>query len=432
MKKITACFLFCTVTIFASAQKVHFFAAINKFNAVNDYMAANFDPLVGKAVFTKADLDRLDEISNHLDAYSEEASLGPEYYGYVKTCVANYYYIAASIIQHARGFYDNRQLKDFAMNYFKRSIATETSYNHLAFSNTLKFTSTTDVDMDMKTGDIISHNVTNTHSVNAAFMGSYKNIALIEESDDMPDSALASYLRWINVGYAWRPLDHFTMDELSDALTDLNRVAPKAHYFSQDYMAFCLLSLHAPAIKEYWDSPLKEIDKEVIQKIYRLIDIAIASPGSVQYSGSLASDDALDRLDYAAMITPFYKLDKAGKLSMSDYTPSSLFIDCFYILKTRTLGADINQMLETLVKDCFTGYMDHLFKGNTLFVKKNLSEWDYGNLLWYKSLAAKYPIDEEATKLLEERIKYCSKKFKKEGPHAVYFKERLMFKPEQN
>lgn len=136
MKKIVA-LLSLIVATAASAQKVHFFAAINKFAAINNYMAANFDPFVGRNIFEKADLDRLNEVSNHLDAYSEDPSLGPDYYGYVKTCVANYYYIAANLIQHARGFYDNRQLKDFALNYLRRSIATETGYDHLAFSNTL-------------------------------------------------------------------------------------------------------------------------------------------------------------------------------------------------------------------------------------------------------------------------------------------------------
>lgn len=263
-------------------------------------------------------------------------------------------------------------------------------------------------------------------------MRSYKNIALIQESDNMPDSALQNYLNSIDVGYAWRPLDHFTKEELSEALSDLNRLASNAHYFSQGYMSFCLLSLHAAAIKDYWDAPLSAVDKDIIQKIYRLIDLAIASPVGIRYSGSLASDDALDRLDYATMVAPFYKLDRADKLSMTDYTPPSLFVDCFYILKTRSLGADMNQMLETLVKDCFTGYMNHLFKDNKQYVKKNLSQWDYGNLLWYKSLAAQYPIDEQASNLLDERIKYCSRKFKKEGPRSVYFKERLMFVPGQN
>lgn len=430
MKKILTLFAM-VITTAAAAQRVQFFASINKFTAINDYMAANFDPLVNKYIYTSADLQKLEEISKHLDNYSEDPSLGPDYYGYVKTCVANYYYMAASLVQRSRGFYDNRQLKDFTLNYLHKSIATETSYNHLAFSNTLKLTTVTNVEVDMKTGQLITSNTTGTHSVKPLFIRSYKNMAFIQESDNMPDSALANYLRWIDMGHEWWAVDHFTKEELSDVLTDMNRMAAKAHSFSQEYMRFCLLSLLAPAIKDQWDAPLSAIDKEVIQKIYRLVDLAVASSGDIKYSGSLAPESALNRLDYATMVTPFYKLDKAGKLSQTDRTPKSLFTDCFYILKTRTLGTNINQMLETLVKDCFTAYMQYWFKEKTEYQKKQLSQWDYGNLLWYRALAQQYPIDEEALKLLEERIKYCSKKFKKDGPRAVYYKEQLMYMPDQ-
>lgn len=429
MKKLATLLLLTLISIQLTAQGQHFFADINKFGDINDYMDKKFIPVRESGNFDKKGLAKLEEISKHLEAYSEDPSLGSTYYGYVKRCLANYYYIAGRMLQNCRGFYQNRELKDFATNYFRRSIATETSYNHLAFSSSLKFTFIDDVSVDMQNGGIHTQGTKATYTVKSSLAGAHKYLSIIQLSDDMPDSALMNYVTSLDVTYGWRPLEHFTKQELSAVLSELASFADKCHNFNRDYVQFCLLSLQAVGVKESWDYKRQPIDIEVAEKIDHLVSLAARSSSNIQYAGDLAY--SLDLLDCDLMVPPFYHLDIAGKLSYTEYAAIGLVRCCTYLLKTKQASDSTRLMMETLIKDNFVGYMENKFRDDDQLDKKRVTEYGYGELLWYQSLADKYPVSDKAGKLLDERIKNCRKKFKDKGPRPFSYKETVLFVPPQ-
>ncbi len=385
---------------------------INKFSDINDYVSGNLGPYQGKKNITQEDLKLFEQVSRHIDDYSN-TSLGPDYYGPAKRAQSNIYYFLGSTLLNSDGFFDNPALMNVALNYFDKSISTENSYNHDAFSPSLQVKTTIESHVDMKTGDYHSTNSYENYNPQPLFLLAYRGKAFIFNTQNKPDSALVSYMKSATMDNDLNRIDDYPIGRLLGAFDDLEKLAVKAHYFDQDYINYCIHFLGKVATKPYPDSKTEIANATIATQLNFLISLAAEAPQDIKYKIELPNLDALARWDYQLMIPPFYALDKAGKISYKGWE-AKRYVKAFnQVLEEQQVDDTTRQMLQTLLKNSFAGYMQYNFNDDDDFKKQNLKYVENcKELQWIKTLSEKYPIDATSQKLLDDKMKNCAKWFK--------------------